>query len=348
MTRLLPALVWTLAACVAAGQVERYQLAPGTARQAPAGTRAAERPHPAVVRVVATEPDGASYGSGTLIDVNDAVGLIVTNWHVVEAPSARITVIFPDGFRAAANVLKTDRDWDLAAIVCAKPRVAPVRLSRVAPLPGEMLTIAGYGKGDYRSASGRCTQYLAPDPKLPYEIVELEASARQGDSGGPIFNARGELAGVLFGHSRGLTSGSYCGRVDRFLKTLTTSGMTPPVESPKGLVPITRPGGSQSPAAAQRSAPPAADRAPPFVGEYMTVRTEPDPSEPRPIPTLTGPGAALPRTDEQVADWSDLVGRTPLERAKSAVIALVLLVLVRRVLGGDIKQPAKSEPLPID
>ena len=43
--------------------------------------------------------------------------------------------------------------------------------------------------------------------------------AREGDSGGPIFNERGELAGVLFGSGGGATAGSYAGRVREFLKS---------------------------------------------------------------------------------------------------------------------------------
>jgi hypothetical protein len=50
------------------------------------------------------------------------------------------------------------------------------------------------------------------------EIVELSAAARHGDSGGPILNSRGEIAGVLFGEGGGRTDGSYCGRVQKFLQ----------------------------------------------------------------------------------------------------------------------------------
>jgi S1-C subfamily serine protease len=88
------------------------------------------------------------------------------------------------------------------------------------------LTIAGYGSGDYRAAAGRCTQYVAPDSNQPFEMVELDTAARQGDSGGPIFNSRGELAGVLFGTGHGTTSGSYCGRVRGFLESVLPSGDT--------------------------------------------------------------------------------------------------------------------------
>ena len=48
-------------------------------------------------------------------------------------------------------------------------------------------------------------------------MIELSAPARNGDSGGPILNSRGELAGVLFGSAFGRTSGSYCGRLRWFI-----------------------------------------------------------------------------------------------------------------------------------
>ncbi|MEN6450666.1 MAG: serine protease, partial [Thermoguttaceae bacterium] len=175
------------------------------------------QPHPAVVRVVAPERDGMSLGSGSLVAVNEHFGLVLTNWHVVRDAAGQVGVLFPDGFRSAATVARVDRDWDLAALVIWRPKVQPISLSSQAPRPGEMLTIAGYGSGSYRAASGRCTEYVSPGENMPYEMVELEAPARQGDSGGPILNSRGELAGVLFGSAFGRTTGSYCGRVRWFL-----------------------------------------------------------------------------------------------------------------------------------
>lgn len=186
----------------------------GTPTQSPF---APQTPHPAVVRVIAAEMGGASLGSGTLVDVNGEHGLVVTNWHVVRDAPQGVIVLFPDGFQSLGQVLRMDRDWDLAAILIKKPPASPVRLANAPPQIGEMLTIAGYGSGAYRAQTGRCTQYLAPSTTHPYELVELNAAARQGDSGGPIFNSRGELAGVLFGQGGGRTTGAYCGRVHHFL-----------------------------------------------------------------------------------------------------------------------------------
>jgi len=129
-------------------------------------------------------------------------------------------VVFPDGFRSAATIARVDRDWDLAALVIWRPQTRPIPLAAVPPRPGEPLAIAGYGKGRYRVDTGRCTQYLSPGKRHPFELVELTASARQGDSGGPIFNDRGELAGVLFGSASGRTTGSHSGRVRQFLAPL--------------------------------------------------------------------------------------------------------------------------------
>ena len=180
-------------------------------------TPPAARPHPAVVRVIAPERDGLSFGSGALVAVNQRHGLVVTNWHVVAQATGQVVVVFPDGFRSGATVLNTDRDWDLAALAVWRPDVAPIPLAEDVPRPGEPLTIAGYGSGRYRTITGRCTQYVSPGGNHPFEMVELSAAARQGDSGGPIFNRRGELAGVLFGTAWGQTTGSYCGRVRWFL-----------------------------------------------------------------------------------------------------------------------------------
>jgi hypothetical protein len=193
---------------------------------------AAQTPHPAVVRVVVADRDGAtSKGTGALVAVDDAHGLVVTNWHVVRdaaVPTADvvgpITVVFPNGFRSGGLLLKADHDWDLAALAIQRPPVQPLPLATEPPRPGEPLSITGYGPdGTYRTATGRCVKYYSPRENFPLELLEVDVEARSGDSGGPICNSRGEIAGILFGAggnlwSGGYTVGSYCGRVRLFLE----------------------------------------------------------------------------------------------------------------------------------
>jgi hypothetical protein len=183
-----------------------------------------QEPRPAVARVVAPDGSGTSLGSGVLVDVNASQALVLTNWHVVRDSRSAVLVQFPDGFQSAGTILRVDSVWDLAAIVIWKPNVEPVQLAPRAPVVGETLTIAGYGRGPYREVSGGCTQYLSPGSGQPLELVELVGEARQGDSGGPIFNSSGELAGILFGESGGRTVGASSPRVRAFLASVGSSG----------------------------------------------------------------------------------------------------------------------------
>ena len=186
-----------------------------------------QTPHPAVARIIAPESSSTSLGSGVLVDVNRSQGLVLTNWHVVRDSRSAVLVQFPDGFQSAGTVIRWDEAWDLAALVIWKPEATPVAIAAAPPAIGDTLTIAGFGRGPYREQSGACLDYLLPSTGYPREFVELQASARQGDSGGPIFNASGELAGVLFGQTEGRTIGSCSTRVRTFLTAVGSRGFVP-------------------------------------------------------------------------------------------------------------------------
>ena len=47
-----------------------------------------------------------------------------------------------------------------------RPPIEPVKIATQPPRPGDLLTIHGYGRGQYRIATGRCTTYYAPQPQL--------------------------------------------------------------------------------------------------------------------------------------------------------------------------------------
>jgi hypothetical protein len=180
--------------------------------------------HPAIARITVPERDGVSYGSGTLIDARGKFGLVITNWHVVRDAAGPITVEFPEGYKSPAEVIRTDKDWDLAALSILRPRAEPLPITGQAPQIGEWLSIAGYGGGEYRAAAGYVRAYNSPSIDLPQEFIELSAEARHGDSGGPIINQQGELCGVLFGSAPGYTCGAYGGRVRQFLATVIPGG----------------------------------------------------------------------------------------------------------------------------
>jgi hypothetical protein len=135
-----------------------------------------QTPHPAVARIIAPESSSTSLGSGVLVDVNRSQGLVLTNWHVVRDSRSAVLVQFPDGFQSAGTVIRWDEAWDLAALVIWKPRATPVPIAARPPALGEILTIAGFGRGPYREESGPCLDYLSPSTGYPREFVELKAN----------------------------------------------------------------------------------------------------------------------------------------------------------------------------
>jgi hypothetical protein len=305
--------------------------APGTVLGAPQH----DRPHPSVVRVIAPLPDGFSLGSGTLVGATKHYGLVITNWHVVRDASGPLTVVFPDGFRSGAKLMKTDRDWDLAALAIWRPNVDPVPISPYMPRPGEPLTIAGYGSGWYRAATGRCVQYVAPGSNFPTEMVELSAGARQGDSGGPIFNARGEVAGVLFGAAMGHTTGSYGGRVRAFLGTVVSDveRMDPrPAMIAEQPVPQHGPHHvSASPAMVAAIRPPRPP--PPVLTSMGGLASGPESSAPPPAPGATLRAVTTTPIPTVAAAPQRVAARPPPAASPSAVVAPVAVESSRAAPG---------------
>ena len=335
--------VLAIGVCLAAVSSARAQFAAPTKAAAgaqgsnavPFTSWALANVHPAVARIVAPGSGSISYGSGTLVYAEGQFGLVVTNWHVINEATGPISVHFPDGFYSLGTVESVDRDWDLALIAIRKPSAAPVALSDKAPQPGEILTIAGYGSGHYRAASGACTQYVAPGLEFPYEMVEVAVSARQGDSGGPIFNSRGELAGVLFGEGQGRTSGSYCGRVRWFLSSVGPKlNQRAAIAAAAPLKPVpARPTGIGSPSVGQ-----AIGKDDPLVqvGGMVSRKSTWQSANPSTDgkATLVASTKAPEPVSPQVKQlgWHDIAGESIGEQAKTVLAAVGVLAIILQVL----------------
>jgi len=169
--------------------------------------------NPAVVRVEAVEGGGSSLGSGTCIAATDK-SLIVTAWHVVRDSRGPYRIN-----KLPATLVATDKTWDLALLV-VDSRLPSARLSNTPPNIGESLTVCGFGSGSYREATGIIRQFLSPGGSEPADIVAMDAAARSGDSGGPMFDSNGMIVAVLFGSDKLGAHGSHCMRVRWFIKKL--------------------------------------------------------------------------------------------------------------------------------
>jgi hypothetical protein len=252
---------------------------------------------------------------------------VVTNWHVVRDGVGLVDVVFPDGFHSHARPIKVDSDWDLAALVIWRPNIEPVKIAAQPPRPGELLTIHGYGRGQYRIATGHCTTYYAPRADYPHEMVELDVEARQGDSGGPIFNQAGELAGVLFGAGQGTTLGSFSPRVRYFL-----ASAVPDFEKPSArLVAVNeKPSSLSSTTADAHTSEKMAEY--PSSPWSPSVASGRKPAAPTCQVQLAGTTASPANSKEEVANWSESATSGWYDPLKTFLAAIGLTALTLRVV----------------
>ena len=159
----------------------------------------------AVVRVRALGDDGETeegVGSGVVILDN---GTILTNLHVV-AGAKRIGVVFYDGMTADATVVGFRHEHDLAVIRAAKvpDDLTPATLRGTGDLRlGDEVYAVGFpfGIGPSVSAgviSGLAREYRSPEGKrLLTNLIQFDAAANPGSSGGPLVTADGEVVGIV-------------------------------------------------------------------------------------------------------------------------------------------------------
>jgi serine protease Do len=147
-------------------------------------------------------------GSGSIIDGS---GIIVTNRHVIEN-AYEIYVTLQDGTTKQARLLGKGLNFDLALLKIDAGRRLPaitvgnsdkVRVGDRVLAIGNPLGLQGTVTSGIVSATHR-------DLSGPYdEFIQTDAAINHGNSGGPLFNSRGEMIGInnqIFSESS--TSGS--------------------------------------------------------------------------------------------------------------------------------------------
>ena len=167
-------------------------------------------PRPTVHRVQV----GNSLGSGVSVASVNNQTLILTASHVNEGEPCTVN-------GHPAKIIAYDRVWDLAAIVIDE-KLPVSRLSNRKPKIGDKLTVCGYGSSVYAENTGKVIQFFSPG-YAPDDFVAIDAKARPGDSGGPLFYDD-TVGAILFGSDNLGAHGAHCIRVRIFLSTIKGYG----------------------------------------------------------------------------------------------------------------------------
>jgi serine protease Do len=137
-------------------------------------------------------------GSGVLVHPD---GFVVTAAHVVDAAEL-IEVHWLDGFKSTAKIVSLSRTEDIALLkVEATPAKAVVAVlgDSAALKPGQHLFAIGAPYGLEHSLTAGVVSALRSNERpglIPKHLVQTDVPLNQGNSGGPLFNEKGEVVGI--------------------------------------------------------------------------------------------------------------------------------------------------------
>ena len=175
-----------------------------------AAAKAAEIIRPSVVRVISFGKDDKGkeeeQGVGTGVVIVDK-GIILTNLHVVQGAD-KLKLVFADGTESGASVVGAQPENDLAVLQAHTiPDDLPAATMRSTAdlLPGDHVVAVGFpfGIGPSVSAgvvSGLGRSFRSPEGKQEIgNLIQFDAAANPGNSGGPLVTMGGEVVGVVTG-----------------------------------------------------------------------------------------------------------------------------------------------------
>ena len=159
-------------------------------------------------------------GSGFIVSPD---GIILTNAHVVDGAS-EVTVKLTDRRELKAKVVGLDKPTDVAVLKVAAKDLPVARLGGTAPVRvGEWVLAIGSPFGFENSATAGIVSAKAralPDEAyVPF--IQTDVAVNPGNSGGPLFNLRGEVVGInsqIYSQTGGYQGLSFAIPIDVALK----------------------------------------------------------------------------------------------------------------------------------
>jgi len=139
--------------------------------------------------------------------ISDDSGMILTSLHVVK-DADKIDVEFADGFESSAIIIRIQPENDLAVLFpeVIPDDLKPATLSSSSSLRiGDEVVAVGnpFGLSNSLSAGvisglGRSFQSRKTGEKLT-NLIQFDAAANPGNSGGPLLDRNGEVVGIITG-----------------------------------------------------------------------------------------------------------------------------------------------------
>jgi S1-C subfamily serine protease len=171
------------------------------------------RPSVVLIQRDRNDPDGG-VGSGVVVD---EFGNILTSYHVVEGLN-EVSVRFHDGSVAQATVERAEPERDLAVIKVARlpAGIQPAVLSGGARPGDRVMTIGapfgldGSVSAGIISATGR-NFVVKETGQLLTDMIQFDANANPGNSGGPLVDMNGRVVGIVTGLVNPTNDGVFVG-----------------------------------------------------------------------------------------------------------------------------------------
>lgn len=166
---------------------------------------------PAAGQAAFKEPHMTEFvGSGVIVD---PTGVIFTNNHVVDN-AYELNVTLSDGSIAPARLLGKSRVLDIALIKIDVARPLPV--TRVGDSDRVRVGDRVFAMGNPLGLAGTVTSGIVSAVNrevgdTPYNYIQTDAPVNHGNSGGPLFNMRGEVIGINQQIYSGTTGGGSIG-----------------------------------------------------------------------------------------------------------------------------------------
>lgn len=143
-------------------------------------------------------------GTGFIISED---GYILTNYHVIElavSKNSEISVILNDGTRYIASVVGHEKFNDIAVLKIDVQGLTPVKFGDSDRIyVGDEVYAVGnpLGELDFSMSTGHVSALdrliTTDDSGVPINMFQIDAAVNSGNSGGPVYNSRGEVIGIV-------------------------------------------------------------------------------------------------------------------------------------------------------